>query len=97
MAEILEGDYQGKPMLIMRQSVHDKFPFQFGLRKAQMIVEHIEDIKKFVEKYGKKGSVMKLLPFVLIAWKFLAALPSSSIPLQEAAQTTAPLSIHLRA
>ncbi len=50
MSEVLEGDYRGNAMLIIRQSPQDKFPFQFGVKKAQLILEHLEDIKKFVSK-----------------------------------------------
>lgn len=49
MSEILEGEYQGKAMLIIRQSSQDKFPFQFGVRKARLILEHLDAIRKFVE------------------------------------------------
>ena len=51
MAEVLEGDYKGNAMLIIRQAPQDKFPFQFGLKKARLILEHFDDIKKFVEKH----------------------------------------------
>ena len=51
MAEVLEGDYKGNAMLIIRQTPQDKFPFQFGLKKAKLILQHIEDIKKFVAKH----------------------------------------------
>lgn len=51
MAEVLEGDYRGNAMLIIRQTSQDKFPFQFGLKKARLILEHVEDIRKFVEKH----------------------------------------------
>jgi hypothetical protein len=51
MAEVLEGDYKGNAMLIIRQTSQDKFPFQFGLKKARLILEHIEDIKEFVHKH----------------------------------------------
>ena len=51
MSELLEGDYQGKAMLIIRQTPQDKFPFQFGVKKARLIVEHIEEIKKFIGKH----------------------------------------------
>lgn len=50
MAEVLEGEYRGSAMLIIRQSPQDKFPFQFGVKKARLILDHLEDIKKFVEK-----------------------------------------------
>jgi len=51
MSEVLEGEYRGNAMLIIRQTQQDKFPFQFGLKKAKLILEHLEDIKKFVEKH----------------------------------------------
>jgi len=51
MAEVLEGDYKGNAMLIIRQTSQDKFPFQFGLKKAKLILEHVDEIKKFVAKY----------------------------------------------
>jgi len=51
MSEVLEGDYKGNAMLIIRQASEDKFPFQFGIKKARLILEHLEDIRKFVAKH----------------------------------------------
>ena len=51
MSEVLEGDYRGNAMLIIRQTSEDRFPFQFGVKKARLILEHLEDIKKFIEKH----------------------------------------------
>ena len=51
MSESLEGDYKGNAMLIIRQSPQDMFPFQFGVKKARLILEHLEDIKTFVKKH----------------------------------------------
>ena len=42
------SDYNGKPIIILRRSEEDKFPFSFGLVKAKMIIENLEEIKKFV-------------------------------------------------
>jgi hypothetical protein len=42
------SEYNGKPILILRRSEEDKFPFSFGLVKAKMILENVEEIKKFV-------------------------------------------------
>ena len=52
MAEVSEGEYKGNPMLVIRANPEDKFPFQFGIKKAKLILEHIEDIKKFVANHG---------------------------------------------
>ncbi len=48
-----ESEFKGNPMLVLTQGPDDKFPFQFGLKKAKLILENIEEIKKFVEKYSK--------------------------------------------
>ncbi|MBI5700790.1 hypothetical protein HZC34_02945 [Candidatus Saganbacteria bacterium] len=42
------SEYKGKPMLVLKRSEDEKFPFSFGLTKAKMILESIEEIKKFV-------------------------------------------------
>jgi len=47
-----EGEYKGNPMLIIKSNTEDKFPFQFGLKKAQLILEQIEAIKQFVQKHS---------------------------------------------
>lgn len=41
-------EYKGKPILVLKRDEEDKYPFSFGLSKAKLIVEHFEDIKKFV-------------------------------------------------
>jgi len=54
MSIVSESEYKGNPMLVIKNSEEDKFPFQFGLKKAKLILENIEDIKKFVEKHDKQ-------------------------------------------
>jgi hypothetical protein len=56
MSEVLEGDYRGNAMMIIRQSPQDKFPFQFGVKKARLIVEHLEEIKRFLVKHDQEVS-----------------------------------------
>lgn len=51
MSEILEGEYKGNAMLIIRQGPEDKFPFQFGLKKARLILKHLPEIQAFVQKH----------------------------------------------
>jgi hypothetical protein len=48
-----ESEYKGNPMLVLTQGQEDRFPFQFGLKKAKLILEHLEDIKAFVAKHSK--------------------------------------------
>lgn len=42
------SEYNGKPILVLRRSEEDKFPFSFGLAKARLILENIKEIEKFV-------------------------------------------------
>ena len=41
------GQYKGHPMITLNPD--DRFPFQFGLQKARLVLQHIEEIRKFVE------------------------------------------------
>jgi len=49
---IERGEYKGKPLLILKRNEEDKYPFSFGLSKAKLIVDNIEEIRKFVEENG---------------------------------------------
>ncbi len=47
------GEFKGNKILILTeegQESSDKYPFSFGIKKAKLILENIEDIKKFVEE-----------------------------------------------
>ena len=48
------SDYNGKPILVLRRSEDDKFPFSFGIAKAKLIMENYEEIKKFVADNTKE-------------------------------------------
>jgi len=47
------SEYQGKPILILRRSDEDKYPFSFGVSKAKLMLENIDEIKKFVAENDK--------------------------------------------
>ena len=47
MVEITE--YQGKKVIVLKRSEQDKFPMSFGLSKARLILDNIDEIKKFVK------------------------------------------------
>lgn len=53
MAIVEESEYKGNPMMVLKNSEEDRYPFQFGLKKAKLVIEHIEDIKKFVAKFDQ--------------------------------------------
>jgi len=50
------GEFKGKPVLILKRNEDDKFAFSFGLTKARLILDNLEEIKKFVEECGKKDN-----------------------------------------
>lgn len=47
---IERGEYKGKPLIIIKRNEEDKYPFSFGLSKAKLILDNLEEIKKFVEE-----------------------------------------------
>ena len=54
--EVIErSEYKGKPILVIKRDEDDQYPFSFGLTKAKLIVENIEEIKKFVEENSKEA------------------------------------------
>jgi hypothetical protein len=48
------SEYKGNPMIELKWNKEDKYPFRFGVRKAQLILQEIEAIKQFVEDYKMK-------------------------------------------
>jgi len=51
-----KSEYKGKPVLVIKRNEEEKFPFSFGLAKAKMILESIEEIKKFVAENDKPNA-----------------------------------------
>lgn len=47
---IERNEYKGKPLIVIKRTEDDKYPFSFGVSKAKLILENIEEIKKFVEE-----------------------------------------------
>jgi len=46
-----ESEYKGKPILTLNPE--DRYPFSFGVTKAKLIVQYLDEIKAFIEKYDK--------------------------------------------
>lgn len=53
MSIVEESEFKGNAMIVLKNDEEDKFPFQFGVKKAKLIVENIEAIKAFVAKNDK--------------------------------------------
>lgn len=61
MAVVEESEYKGNPMIVLRRSAEDRYPFQFGLSKAKLVLDAVEEIKAWVakqdaEKAAKAGA-----------------------------------------
>lgn len=48
------GDFKGNKMIILKRTADDNFPFQFGMNKAKLILENIDEIQKFVDQNSTK-------------------------------------------
>ena len=48
------GTYKGSPTISLLRTEDDRFPFTFGLKKAQLIAENIDDILNFVAEHEEK-------------------------------------------
>jgi hypothetical protein len=53
MSIVSESEFKGNPMIVIKNDEEDKFPLQFGVKKAKLALENIEEIKKFVEKHDR--------------------------------------------
>ena len=53
MAIVEESEYKGSPVLVLKNTEEDRYPFTFGVKKAKLMLEHLDDIKKFVAKNDK--------------------------------------------
>jgi hypothetical protein len=47
---IEKTEFKGKPILVIKRDEEDKYPFSFGVTKAKLILENLEEIKKFVDE-----------------------------------------------
>ena len=52
---IERSEYKGKPVLIIKRNENDKYPFTFGMSKARLILDNLEEIKRFVEENTEEG------------------------------------------
>lgn len=53
MTQVKESEYNGKPLLGLHRNESDALGFKFGLTKAKLILERIDDIRAFVEKHDR--------------------------------------------
>lgn len=44
------SEYKGHKTIVLKGETNSRYPFSFGKRKAQLIVENFDEIKKFAEE-----------------------------------------------
>ena len=44
MSIVTESEFKGNAMIVIKNNEDDQFPFQFGVKKAKMVLENIEEI-----------------------------------------------------
>jgi len=54
MSIVEESEFKGNKMIVLKNNEEDQYPFQFGVKKAKLVLENIDAIKAFVEKYDKQ-------------------------------------------
>ena len=50
MAVVTESEFKGNAMIVLKRSEDDRFPFQFGLSKAKLLLDCVEELKAWVAK-----------------------------------------------
>lgn len=53
MSIVEESEYKGNAMIVLKNSEDDQYPFQFGVKKAKLVLENIDAIRKFVDAHDK--------------------------------------------
>ncbi len=59
MAPAEISEFKGRKVLVLKTGNErdDKFPFTFGVKKAKMILDNLDEIKQFVEEnWSESGS-----------------------------------------
>jgi hypothetical protein len=47
------SEFKGNKIIVLKKTADDTYPFSFGVNKAKLILEHIDDIKTFVKENEK--------------------------------------------
>jgi len=51
---IERSEFKGKPILVIKRDENDQYPFSFGLSKARLILDNLDEIRSFVEESESK-------------------------------------------
>jgi hypothetical protein len=51
---VIKEEFKGNPIIKLKRTEDDQYPFSFGLGKAKLVLQNVEEIKKFVEENDKQ-------------------------------------------
>lgn len=46
-------EFKGNKIIVLKRNEEDKYPMSFGVGKAKLILENLEEIQKFVKENEK--------------------------------------------
>lgn len=49
-----QTEFKGNAIIVLKRKEDDKYPFSFGVGKAKLILENIEDIQTFVAEHSRE-------------------------------------------
>lgn len=47
------SEFKGNKMIVLKRTAEDTYPFSFGVNKAKLILENIDEIREFVANNDK--------------------------------------------
>ena len=47
---VMFDEYKGNKLIVLMRDENDIYPFKFGILKARLILDNIDEIRKFVEE-----------------------------------------------
>jgi hypothetical protein len=50
---VSEAEFKGNKMIVLKKTPDDKYPLQFGLGKAKLIMDNVAAIEEFLRKNGR--------------------------------------------
>jgi hypothetical protein len=49
-------EYKGNKVITLKRDEDDRYTFSFGIQKAKLIIENLEDIKDFIAENDKQST-----------------------------------------
>ena len=57
------SEFKGNKMIVLKRNQQDKYPFQFGLAKAKLLIDGLQEVKAFIASCEGKATQADDIPF----------------------------------